>query len=177
MESIAGRKPRNRADQGVQYRRTGSYKSCGTQSEANFKKRVPNITRSQAGRDRFYLERIPAEWLHATDELYGRMRGSADHMHVLSSSYSKPEFGGTDMHEPMVWFAPFNKGRVVTTSMGHIMAADTSYDALHCVGFQTILARSTEWAATGKVTLPVPEGFPTLDKTSVIEPSKVNWKK
>jgi type 1 glutamine amidotransferase len=105
------------------------------------------------------------------------MRGTADHMHVLSSSFSKPEFGGTDMHEPMVWFAPFNKGRVVTTSMGHIMAADTSHDALHCVGFQTILARSTEWAATGKVTLPVPEGFPTLDKTSVIEPSKVNWKK
>jgi len=25
--------------------------------------------------------------------------------------------------------------------------------------------------------LPVPEGFPTLDKTSVIEPSKVVWKK
>jgi hypothetical protein len=54
---------------------------------------------------------------------------------------------------------------------------DTTFDALHCVGFQTILARSTEWAATGKVTLPVPEGFPTLDKTSVIEPSKVVWKK
>jgi hypothetical protein len=123
------------------------------------------------------MQGLPAEWLHATDELYHRMRGTADHMHVLSSSFSKPEFGGTDMHEPMVWFAPFGKGRVVTTSMGHIMAADTSHDALHCVGFQTILARSTEWAATGKVTLPVPEGFPTLEKTSVIEPAKVNWKK
>jgi type 1 glutamine amidotransferase len=123
------------------------------------------------------MQGLPAEWLHATDELYGRMRGSADHMHVLSSSFSKPEFGGTDMHEPMVWYAPFNKGRVVTTSMGHLWTGDTTFEALHCVGFQTILARSTEWAATGKVTLPVPEGFPTLDKTSVIEPSKVNWKK
>jgi len=123
------------------------------------------------------MQGLPAEWLHATDELYGRMRGSADHMHVLSSSFSKPEFGGTDMHEPMVWFAPFGKGRVVTTSMGHMWAGDNNFDALHCVGFQTILARSTEWAASGKVTLPVPEGFPTLDKTSVIEPTKVNWKK
>jgi len=123
------------------------------------------------------MQGLPAEWLHANDELYGRMRGSADHMHVLSSSFSRPEFGGTDMHEPMVWYAPFGKGRVVTTSMGHIMAADTSHDALHCVGFQTILARSAEWAATDKVTLAVPEGFPTLDKTSVIEPAKVNWKK
>jgi len=41
----------------------------------------------------------------------------------------------------MVWYAMFNKGRVVTTSMGHIMAGDASHDALHCVGFQTILAR------------------------------------
>jgi len=96
---------------------------------------------------------------------------------VLSSSYSKPDTGGTDMHEPMVWFAPFGKGRVVTTSMGHMWTGDNNFDALYCVGFQTILARSTEWAATGKVTLAVPEGFPTLDKTSVIEPSKVVWKK
>ncbi len=123
------------------------------------------------------MKDLPAEWMHASDELYHRMRGSADHMHVLSSSYSKPEAGGTDMHEPMVWFAPFNKGRVVTTSMGHIWSGDTSFDALHCVGFQTILARSTEWAATGKVTIPVPQGFPTKDQTSIIEPSKVVWKK
>jgi hypothetical protein len=45
------------------------------------------------------------------------------------------------------------------------------------VGFQTILARSTEWAATGKVTIAVPEGFPTKDQASAIEPSKVVWKK
>jgi hypothetical protein len=61
--------------------------------------------------------------------------------------------------------------------MGHMWTGDNNFDALYCVGFQTILARSTEWAATGKVTLAVPEGFPTLDKTSVIEPSKVVWKK
>jgi type 1 glutamine amidotransferase len=77
----------------------------------------------------------------------------------------------------MVWYAPFGKGRVVTTSMGHMWTGDANFDALHCVGFQTILARSAEWAATDKVTLAVPEGFPTLDKTSVIEPAKVNWKK
>jgi len=123
------------------------------------------------------MKDLPAEWLHATDELYGRMRGSPDHMDVIESAFSKQEFGGTEMHEPMVWWALFNKGRVVTTSMGHLWVGDTNFAALHCVGFQTILARSTEWAATGKVTLGVPEGFPTKDKTSVIEPSKVVWKK
>ncbi len=122
------------------------------------------------------LQGLPTEWLHASDELYHRMRGSADHMDVLESSFSSEKFGGTEMHEPMVWWAKFGEGRVVTTSMGHLWAGDKTFDALHCVGFQTILARSTEWAATGKVTIPVPAGFPTKDQTSVIEPSKVIWK-
>jgi hypothetical protein len=35
-----------------------------------------------------------------------------------------------------------------------------------CVGFITTLQRGTEWAATGKVTLPIPADFPTADKVS-----------
>ena len=34
-----------------------------------------------------------------------------------------------------------------------------------CVGFVTSLLRGTEWAATGGVTLPVPDDFPTADAT------------
>jgi hypothetical protein len=30
------------------------------------------------------------------------------------------------------------------------------------------LLRGTEWAATGKVTLPVPANFPTAEKTSSV---------
>jgi hypothetical protein len=36
--------------------------------------------------------------------------------------------------------------------------------SMNCVGFVTTLQRGTEWAATGKVTIPVPENFPTADK-------------
>jgi hypothetical protein len=39
---------------------------------------------------------------------------------------------------------------------------------MKCVGFQTIVGRGAEWAATGKVTLPVPRNFPTAQKTSVV---------
>jgi hypothetical protein len=35
------------------------------------------------------------------------------------------------------------------------------------VGFVTTLNRGAEWAATGKVTIPVPANFPTADKVSV----------
>jgi hypothetical protein len=42
--------------------------------------------------------------------------------------------------------------------MGH---ADYS---MRCVGFYDVLRRGTEWAATGKVTLPLSKNFPTADK-------------
>ena len=44
--------------------------------------------------------------------------------------------------------------------------------AMTCVGFQSIVARGAEWAATGKVTLEVPKTFPTADKVSVSDPRK-----
>jgi hypothetical protein len=37
---------------------------------------------------------------------------------------------------------------------------------MKCVGFRTTFARGVEWAATGKVTQPVPSDFPTAEKVS-----------
>jgi len=55
---------------------------------------------------------------------------------------------------------------MVTTPMGHDVFA------MSCVGFVTTVQRSTEWAATGKVTLPIPDGFPTTDKASQVTVEK-----
>jgi hypothetical protein len=41
-----------------------------------------------------------------------------------------------------------------------------------CVGFQTTLTRGTEWAATGKVTIPIPSNFPTEKDVSVVPKAK-----
>ena len=98
---------------------------------------------------------LPAEWMHAKDELYHGQRGPAASMNVLATAHAAKQVGGTDAHEPMVWWIPYGQGKVFTTVMGH---ADYS---MQCVGFQTIVNRGTEWAATGKVTIPVPAQFPT----------------
>ncbi|TXT29885.1 MAG: hypothetical protein FD138_2362 [Planctomycetota bacterium] len=37
---------------------------------------------------------------------------------------------------------------------------------MKCVGFQSVVARGSEWSATGQVTLPIPENFPTAEKVS-----------
>ena len=113
------------------------------------------------------MQGLPAEWVHGQDELYHGQRGPARDMHVLATAYSAESQKGTSAHEPMIWWIPQGQGRVFTTVMGHIMATGNS--ALRCIGFQTVVARGSEWAATGKVTLPIPDNFPTAGKVSLAE--------
>lgn len=112
------------------------------------------------------MQGLPAEWMHTKDELYHGQRGPALNMHILATAYSSPSQRGTGAHEPMVWWIPYGKGRVFTTVLGHVGARSDDLTAMRCIGFQTIVTRGTEWAATGKVTLPVPGDFPTAEKTS-----------
>jgi type 1 glutamine amidotransferase len=55
----------------------------------------------------------------------------------------------------MIWTVAFGKGRVFHTPMGHDVVA------MKCLGFASVLERGSEWAATGKVSIPVPAEFPT----------------
>lgn len=105
---------------------------------------------------------MPTEWLHAKDELYHGQRGPAANMHLIATAFADKAHGGTGDHEPMIWWIPYGQGKVFTTVMGH---AEYS---MKCVGFQSVVARGSEWSATGQVTLPIPEKFPAADKVSAI---------
>jgi type 1 glutamine amidotransferase len=104
---------------------------------------------------------LPKVWMHATDELYNSLRGPGQNMHLLATAYSDPANKGTGRDEPMLLVLTYGRGRIFHTIMGHDVAA------MSCVGFITTFQRGTEWAATGRVTLPVPADFPTADKVSV----------
>jgi putative membrane-bound dehydrogenase-like protein len=123
------------------------------------------------------MKNIPATWMHGKDELYHNMRGPAKNLTILSSAYSDPKQRGTGEHEPITYEVSYGKGRVIVTTMGHFWNGQTEWDGLHCVGFQTIFARSVEYAATGKITLPIPADFPDSEKVSVAEPFAVTWNK
>jgi hypothetical protein len=103
---------------------------------------------------------MPREWMHAPDELYHGMRGPIENVHLLATAYDDKSKGGTGENEPMIWTVTYGKGRVFHTPMGHDL------DGMRCIGFITTLQRGTEWAATGKVTIPIPENFPSAEKTS-----------
>lgn len=91
---------------------------------------------------------LPGSWMQAEDELYAELRGPADGMQVLATAFSSKDTGGTGEHEPILMAIPFGKGRVFHTTLGH------DATAMSGMAFQVTLQRGTEWAATGKVTLP-----------------------
>ena len=97
---------------------------------------------------------MPKEWMHSRNQLMHNLRGPITNVTVLASSPCPK----TMVDEPVLWTVAYEKGRVVQTPMGHDVAA------MSCVGFMTTMQRSTEWAATGKVTIPIPADFPTADK-------------
>jgi type 1 glutamine amidotransferase len=99
------------------------------------------------------LTGLPAKWMHAKDELYHGLRGPAENVTVLASALSDR----TNEHEPLLMVIPYGQGRVFHTALGHAV------DAVNGLGFQVTFARGTEWAATGKVTLPAP---PAADLTA-----------
>lgn len=129
----------------------GKAGSHGAQMEFKITVREPNhpITKG-----------MPANWLHSRDELYDRLRGPAEHMQILGTAFSPKSNNGTDRHEPMLIALNYGKGRIFHMALGH---ADYSVE---CVGFITCLQRGSQWAATGKVDIPIPSDFPTEDKTS-----------
>jgi type 1 glutamine amidotransferase len=94
---------------------------------------------------------LPAEFAHANDELYQNSVMFPKSV-VLATAYSDKKLDpkNSDKHEPVVWVATYGKGRVCENVLGHDVAAMKS------PGFQILLIRGVEWAATGKVQTPVP---------------------
>jgi hypothetical protein len=103
---------------------------------------------------------VPLVWMHSADTLAGDLRGPGKNMVLLGSAHSDAERGGTGRDEPVLLALSYGKGRVF-----HMLLGRTP-EGMACVGFQTMLERGAEWAATGKVTARMPSDFPAEEKTS-----------
>jgi len=104
---------------------------------------------------------LPEKWMHAEDELYSQLRGPAKNLTILATAYADPAQKGTGENEPILFTIRYGKGRIFHTVLGHAGGGDGSPVALQCGGFIVTFQRGAEWAATGKVTQPVPADFPT----------------
>jgi uncharacterized protein len=85
------------------------------------------------------------EFHHGRDELYQNSLVTPG-SEVLVTAYSDPakDPKNTGKDEPMVWINKYGDGRVVQNALGH------DVEAMQSKGFQTLLVRCVEWAATGE---------------------------
>jgi type 1 glutamine amidotransferase len=102
---------------------------------------------------------LPTAWTHSKDELYDRLRGPAKDITVLATAYSDTITGGTGRDEPALMTISWGKGRIFHTILGHV-GKDATHPAVEGASFIETFLRGTEWAATGKVTRPLPADFP-----------------
>jgi type 1 glutamine amidotransferase len=98
---------------------------------------------------------MPTHWMTTKDECYAKLRGPAENMTVLATGKDMSGKAPTDRHEPMLMVIDYGKGRVFHSTLGH-----DAY-SIEGVGFIISFLRGVEWAATGKVTIPIPQDFPT----------------
>ena len=93
---------------------------------------------------------------YTTDELYQNMvQVFPQDLHVVCKAFSAKDKNGTGKFEPVLVWTQIGKGRGVNLVLGH------DAPAMQNLGFKTLLLRSAEWAATGEVTIPIPDGWPT----------------
>ena len=128
------------------------------------------------GRDKVHpvVKGLPLKWRHAKDELYDRMRGPGNIRDILYTAYSDKETNGSGREEPLVFTVDYGNARIFHTMLCHAGATTEDNIAMQCTGFQVLLLRGAEWAATGKVTQKVPKDFPTETTCSYRKDYKEN---
>lgn len=75
------------------------------------------------------------------------------------------------VNEPILMIITYGKGEIAHIPMDHYNEKSSG-----CVGFQTVLARSSEFVSTGKVTIPIPPTFPGKDTPVITKPEDLDWK-
>src|SRR5207247_4988575 len=149
----------------VVYHHASSALTSGSEFDAEFEKIVAGGWRKQGNHGKRHVFSVtirkadhpitrgmPAEFQHSNDELYQNSVMFPESV-VLATAYSDKSLDpkNSDKHEPVVWVAQAGKGRVCENVLGH------DVDAMKSLGFQTLLIRGIEWAATGEVHYPVPD--------------------
>jgi xylan 1,4-beta-xylosidase len=106
---------------------------------------------------------LPRAWRAADIEVYHHVRGPAKNVQVLSYAH-EPH---TQLNWPIEWTVRHGRGRVYTSTLGHVWRGDVQPVTVRDAGVQTLLVRALQWLSRRPVSWPVPGDFPTAAATSV----------
>jgi type 1 glutamine amidotransferase len=99
---------------------------------------------------------MPHRWMTPSIEVYTYARGPAENLSVLSWA----EDPKTAERWPMEWVVTYGKGRVYSSTFGHVWRDEKDPVNLRCAGFQTLLVRTLLWLGNRPVGYPLPPDFP-----------------
>jgi type 1 glutamine amidotransferase len=106
---------------------------------------------------------LPRVWMTPLIEVYTHARGPARNLDILSWA-EDPASGG---RWPVEWAVRYGKGRVYTSTFGHVWRDEKDPVNLRCAGFQTIMVRALQWLAGREIDPKVPADFPTATHLSL----------
>src|SRR5205823_6304069 len=106
---------------------------------------------------------LPKVWKSPGLEVYYYARGPARNVQVLSYGRD-PRYG---QNWPLEWVVTDGKGRMYSSTFGHVWADDVQPESMRGADEQTLILRAIDWRAGRPVTVPVPADFPTAEKTSI----------
>lgn len=106
---------------------------------------------------------LPKVWMTPLIEVYTYPRGPAQNLEVLSWAADPV----SEERWPIEWVVQYGKGRIYTSTFGHVWKDEKDPVGMRCSGFQTILPRALHWLAGREVGDGVPSDFPTADTRSL----------
>lgn len=106
---------------------------------------------------------MPRAWKTPLIEVYTHVRGPAENCTVLSWA----EDPKTKVRWPIEWIVEYGKGRVYTSTFGHVWHNETDPVDMRCAGFQTLMVRGLQWLAHRSVNDPLPADFPSEGEVSL----------
>jgi len=106
---------------------------------------------------------LPRSWKTPDLEVYTYARGPDVPVDVLSYGYDAK----TNMNWPLEWTTRFGRGRVYSSTFGHVWKGDVQPQSMRCAGEQTLLLRTIQWLAGRPVTVPIPMDFPSAEQVSI----------
>src|SRR5688572_5204287 len=109
---------------------------------------------------------LPRQWTAADIEVYYFVRGPAKRLQVLSYA-REPKTG---LNWPTEWTTQYGRGRVYTSTFGHVWQGDVQPVTVRDIGVQTLLVRGLQWLARRPVDALPPANFPTKAATSIGPP-------
>jgi type 1 glutamine amidotransferase len=99
---------------------------------------------------------MPKTWRAADLEVYRYARGPAENLQVLSFGSDEK----TGLNFPLEWVVQFGKGKVYSSTYGHVWKDSIWPESIRCAAFQQTLFRVLQWLSGNEVANYVEADFP-----------------